>query len=370
MKIKEYKVKGEVRYGFNIYFGKDLLTGKERRTQRRGFKTRREAIEAYSMLSAKGGVEDRSAKTFEDVYNEWKEVYFDTVRETSYIKTIDLFRLHILPAIGSYRIKYIDVSALQKQVTAWRDEGKNYKVYVNYISRVFKYAIHLGLIESNVCEKIYMPKAKTKAKRSSKLSFWSAEELNLFLSIASDEMPLMWYTYFRLLAFTGMRKSEALALEWNDIDFMRNQISVSKTISPTLESPKGISDTKTEAGDRVIDMDPETMKVLKRWKHEQLSVENRISKLVFTNQRGDYVTRSYPIRVLDAFCKKHGLEPISIHGFRHTHCSLLFEAQATIKEVQDRLGHADIKTTMDVYAHVSKAKKKETVDKFVKLLGS
>lgn len=60
---------------------------------------------------------------------------------------------------------------------------------------------------------------------------------------------------------------------------------------------------------------------------------------------------------------------ITTHGFRHTHCSLLFEAGASIKEVQDRLGHSDIKTTMNIYAHVSKEKKEQTADIFAQYVG-
>lgn len=67
---------------------------------------------------------------------------------------------------------------------------------------------------------------------------------------------------------------------------------------------------------------------------------------------------------------KYNLESITTHGLRHTHCSLLFEAGATIKEFQYRLGHKDVKTTLDVYAHVTKKAKAETIDKFEKYLSN
>ena len=71
---------------------------------------------------------------------------------------------------------------------------------------------------------------------------------------------------------------------------------------------------------------------------------------------------------LTPFLEKHNLEHITAHGLRHTHCSLLFEAGASIKEVQYRLGHRDVKTTLDVYAHVTKKAKSETIDKFTNFL--
>lgn len=66
----------------------------------------------------------------------------------------------------------------------------------------------------------------------------------------------------------------------------------------------------------------------------------------------------------ESFCKRAGIKKITLHGFRHTHCSLLLEAGATIKEVQYRLGHTAVQTTMNVYAHVSMKKREETAQKF------
>lgn len=73
---------------------------------------------------------------------------------------------------------------------------------------------------------------------------------------------------------------------------------------------------------------------------------------------------------LEHIIKKHNLKRITPHGFRHTHCSLLFESGASIKEVQVRLGHTDIKTTMDIYNHVSKRQTEETANRFAKFMSS
>ncbi|RSL29140.1 hypothetical protein D7Z54_32800 [Salibacterium salarium] len=77
---------------------------------------------------------------------------------------------------------------------------------------------------------------------------------------------------------------------------------------------------------------------------------------------------AYPNDTFESFIKKHDLHRITIHGIRHTHASLLFEAGSSLKEVQDRLGHQDIKTTMDVYTHVTRAVKEKTADTFQKFM--
>lgn len=71
---------------------------------------------------------------------------------------------------------------------------------------------------------------------------------------------------------------------------------------------------------------------------------------------------------LRKICKKHKFKEIKIHGFRHTHCSLLFESGFTIQEVQDRLGHSDLKTTMSIYAHVTEKQRDKMADKFAKFM--
>lgn len=88
-------------------------------------------------------------------------------------------------------------------------------------------------------------------------------------------------------------------------------------------------------------------------------------QLVFSNEHNEYLqptkTRKWIVKVQ----KKYNLKSITAHGLRHTHCSLLFEAGVSIKEVQDRLGHSDVQTTLNIYAHVSKEKKTSAIQKFV-----
>lgn len=137
----------------------------------------------------------------------------------------------------------------------------------------------------------------------------------------------------------------------------------------TINTPKTIN------GIREIAIDPSTIKVLKQWKkiqREELLILGYNSmnseQLIFHSNKNKLLqpgkTRKWILQVQ----QKYNLNEITTHGLRHTHCSLLFEAGATIKEVQDRLGHSDIKTTMNIYAHVTENAKEETADKFAKFM--
>ncbi|WP_255250303.1 tyrosine-type recombinase/integrase [Lysinibacillus fusiformis] len=87
-------------------------------------------------------------------------------------------------------------------------------------------------------------------------------------------------------------------------------------------------------------------------------------QLVFSNKFNEYLQLAIPQKWMLSVQKKYGLEKISPHGLRHTHCSLMFEADATIKEVQERLGHNNINTTLNIYTHVTKKAKSEAIQKF------
>lgn len=87
-------------------------------------------------------------------------------------------------------------------------------------------------------------------------------------------------------------------------------------------------------------------------------------QLLFTNIDNQFLSPAKPRKWLSKVQQKYELSKITVHGFRHTHCSLLFEANATILEVKERLGHSDVQTTMNIYTHETKKTKKETAQKF------
>lgn len=91
-------------------------------------------------------------------------------------------------------------------------------------------------------------------------------------------------------------------------------------------------------------------------------------RMVFTREDGTPIRLAYPNDKLNEIIRSNNLHKITVHGLRHTHASLLFEAGASIKEVQERLGHSDIKMTMNIYTHVTKAVKEKTADRFEKFM--
>lgn len=373
--IKEYTTpKGEKRYKFLIYVGKDETTGHTIQIKKQGFKSKDEALEAYlnyKLKIVKGEYEPLKKKklTFKQLFESWDKVYKPTVKESTYAVTMRYFNNHILSALGNIYVEKITVSECQKAVNKWFEEAPHtFDRFIHYASKVFKYGIDMELLTSNPMEKVIKPKLKERPQQYQE--FYDKDELNKFLSCAK-KCNFRYFVYFRLLAYTGMRKGESLALKWSDIDFETNTISITRNVTTGLNNRPYISNGKTANSVRRIPVDSETMNYLKEWRYCQqkdmlkkgfnfLDADNYI----FPTINNGITSLSKPRQWNKSICDKFGLRRIKIHGFRHTHASLCYSAGLNAKEIQKRLGHADSKTTMNVYTHVMKNDEKKAVKKF------
>jgi integrase len=380
--IKQYSKKdGSKAYMYSLYVGTDPLTGKSKRTTRRGFTTKKEAALSLSRLQLEieknGSLVARDDTTlFKDVYLLWLEQYKNGVKENTLRQTKYLFRNYILPQLGDYRIDRIKVPHCQKAVNAWSEKIKIFKLIKNYASGIFEYAISLSICSDNPMSKIQIPikKESLDDEDENNLKFYSKEELITFMACLEKEQNLKKISFFRLLAFTGARKSEVLALTWEDVDFVNKRLNINKTLA-VGESGVIVNTPKTKASKRNISLDDRTLDILKEWRKEQrklyfalgFNTSNK-EQPVFTNKFNRYIWPNTVSTWSQYIVDKYELDSIKIHGFRHTHCSLLFESGASIQEVKERLGHAKIETTMNIYTHVTKKQAEATADRFAQYM--
>lgn len=376
--IKSYKLKnGETRYEFPVYLGVDPLTGKQKRSSRGKFKTRREAelaLDRIKLEVANGTYQQQRAETYQEVYDLWVKQYEKTVEESTYVKTIGLFKNHILPKMGTYKIEKIHVDVCQKHVDESASKLKKYRMVKSYAAKVLDFAIKRGYIQTNPFALVDLPTNTSKKAKGvdedEAENFYTREQLIEFLACLERESNHKAYVLFRLLAFSGMRRGEALALTWNDLNFTTNELRINKALSLGKDNRLYVKSTKTGIA-RTIKMDDKTMVILKEWKKKQkqdylvLGFNTMQPKqLVFSNEHNEHMQLTKIRKWIVQVQNKYKLGTITTHGLHHTHCSLLFEAGASLKEVQDRLGHTDVKTTMNIYAHVTKKAKEEAILKF------
>lgn len=373
-KIKKYTKKdGTTAYKFNVYLGVDLQTGKKKRTTRQGFSSQKEARLALARLEIgedhpqkrDGSPLTKKYITFEDVYKAWLESYKNTVKRTTSMNTENFFRNQILPKFGTKVLGSITADYCQTVVNGWAETYTNYKVLKGYAQRVLDYAIRRKLLSDNPFQLVVLPRQE-KAPIDNRALFFTKTELLDFLAFMQQQSSYD-YALFRVLAYTGMRKCESLALTWVDIDFSRQTVRINKTLAD-YDGAIHVTTPKTPNSIRTIALDPTTLKILKKWRFIQrrdlLLRGRRIQKdadqLLFPNENNGFRYLDYPNYAMAQYPGKY----LTPKGLRHTHASLLFEAGASIKEVQMRLGHSSIQTTMDIYTHVTQASAQATSDKF------
>ncbi|MGO3298554.1 MAG: site-specific integrase, partial [Pseudolactococcus laudensis] len=212
---------------------------------------------------------------------------------------------------------------------------------------------------------------KLKNRTTKKIKYFDNDELKKFLSYLDsldDTIDNQLHvTMYRFLLATGLRVGECLALSWSDIDFNNETVSVYKTI---LQNGTLQNSTKTKESTRVVAFDKEISHSLKMWQSSQSTQRKVVSlsnQYVFSLNNSNLIYAYESLKLQNHF-KNAKVSNIGFHGFRHTHASLLMNADVNPKEIQLRLGHADYSITMNTYSHLSKDKKKDTAEKFGNIL--
>ncbi len=371
MKITEHKKKnGTIVYRASIYLGIDQMTGKRVKTSITG-RTRKEvnqkAKHAQLDFLSNGSTIKRKVviKTFKELSHLWLETYKLTVKPQTYDATVTRLNRHIMPTLGNIKVDKITASDIQMLINRLSKYYVNYTAVRSVIRKVLQQGVLLGLIDYNSARDIILPRKQPNAKK--KVKFIDPSDLKSFLEHLETSQHKRYNLYFdavlyQLLLSTGLRIGEACALEWGDIDLENGTIAINKTYNKNL---KFLSTAKTQSGNRVISVDKKTLRSLKLYQMRQRQLFNevgaRVSEVVFATPTRKYFNASVRQSALDTRCKEAGIERFTFHAFRHTHASLLLNAGISYKELQYRLGHANISMTLDTYGHLSKDKEKEAV---------
>ena len=378
--IKKYTTKnGETRYLFQTYLGIDPITNKERRTTRRGFKTIKEAKQAERNLlldveenglpsNQSDGFQD---PTFEKIAFLWLENYKTTVKPRTFenvrVKVEKMTEEHF----KELKLKKITVAYCQRVVIELSKTYVLYNHYLSVINRIFKYAVLMDILDSNPFDKVIKPKSRQTQRKG---NFLTKEELKEFLKLAQNTTLSYFFPLVHLMSYTGLRQGEALALKWSDIDFENKKITVNKTAA-RIKEKQILQTPKTKNSKRVISIDPATLSILKGWKKDQIKIYFKNGKhfegddnFIFTNERAEWVHIHNFIRYFKRFIADHKLKPITPHGLRHTHASLLFSAGVEPKNISDRLGHSTVQITLDLYTHITEEQRTDTVEKLLEYM--
>ncbi|RQN00090.1 site-specific integrase [Staphylococcus warneri] len=369
---------------YRISTGKNPTTGKYEYISKSGFKRKSDAKHHAEMVERQlrnGEYIAPSTSTFKQVADDWLKQYANDAKVSS-VRAREKAIYHAIERFNTYPIQTIKKHDYQRFVD---DMSAQYsKNYVDSIvastNMIFKYAYDMKLIKVVPSEGIKRPKKKRTVEELEDTEihkkFLEKDELFQFLEVAkNNHAPLNSFQVFTTLAYTGLRAGELLALKWSDIDFDNNTISITKTYyNPNNNKKKyQILTPKTESSIGKITVDANVIKMLHDYKinvqdnwKDELYVDNNF---VFTDNNGyPLVIKKLSMWIQSIMSRTDINKNISTHSFRYTHCALLIEAGVHIKEIQERLRHKDINTTMNIYAKITNSYKKDASQKFSRLM--
>lgn len=337
-----------------------------------GYATKREAEYAVQELEQKlhQGVNIDDNPIFKDYMWEW----YKTFRKGKYSKRNDKdIELAIHTATKFFKqtkIKSITRAKYQEFIN-WYGEthaSASVKKVHTYTKACLQDAYNDKLIDRDPTYRVI-----TRGKAPNKdenLKFLNVKETEKLVAVVKDGLkPTTESRYMILLSLnTGLRFSEVLALTWADIDFNERTIRVNKSFDYTVTHQ--LQPTKTKSSIRTITVDRQTLNILREYQIANRKLHPEY--LFIDGSLTPTISNTACNKMLKKCCEKAGVKPITFHGLRHTHCSLLLYQGVNIKYISQRLGHSDVSTTYSIYSHVidelSQAENKKVCETFEKIM--
>lgn len=343
---------------------------------------------------------------------------------------ISILEYRVLPALGSVKLSKVNAVMIENVLADMRAQKKAIKTIkrtFTAINSVFRYAYRKGVIEENPCQRVELPSERVekmeKAERASEIRCFNLEQSKAFLAALHGPFPrtaaarvvtnahgktyeVSGYTYdvmlpqieiafFTLALYSGARRGELCALTWNDIDFKHHTLTINKATARTSDGFV-IKSPKTEAGYRTISLPTVVFDELHRWRGEQTEKilalgtywkgERGKGGLIFTQEDGRMrspesfynrflsIIRSYnegiDKKIAEGTARAEDKLPeIRLHDLRHSSASILIASGMDAVTVAHRLGHSDVATTLNTYAHAFRTADEEAANKLERLLG-
>ena len=329
-------------------------TGERKQSQKRGFKTKREAQiwEREQLNKATADLD----MTFDSFVEQYTADMQTRIKENTWATKEHIIRTKIIPYFGKQKMSSITA----QQIITWQNELMNYKdengkslspVYLktinNQLSAIFNHAVKYYNLRENPCKKA----GSMGKKKNREMLFWTKEEYLKFAEVMMDK-PLSFYA-FEMLYWCGIREGELLALTPADFDFEKCTVSITKSYQ-RLNGQDLITTPKTEKSNRVIKMPQFLADEMQDYLKQLYGIES--------NDRMFTVTKSYLHREMDRGAKEAGVKRIRIHDIRHSAVSLLIDMGFSATAIADRVGHESIDITYN-YAHLFPSKQTEMAEK-------
>lgn len=289
----------------------------------------------------------------------------------------------ILEYFGKKKLVLIDAEAVKRYIKYCNTEartkrGEPYNPtttqhHFSTLRNILEYARRFKYIQSDPCQDLTQKEKPQRGKKH--IDFLAPEDAKAFLS-ALDGEPLFWRAFMNVLITTGLRRGEAVGLQWGDIDADKLTITVQRNVTIDTGSADKYHVGATKTGEtRTVPISPRVLALLGALKQEQQARFGAVmlpTAYIFSSAADAYkpIYPTEPTRWQRKFTERHNLPKVSPHDLRHTAATLALEAGANLKQVQNLLGHSDPGTTMKFYAGVTEEAQRRTVEGIESLLAN
>ncbi len=314
---------------------------------------------------------------FADYMEKWLDIIKSSVAVPTFASYSTTVKKIVAPYFREKEVTLKNLTAKDIQEFYLRElERVSASSVIHYhanIHKALKYAVKIDLIDVNPADKVERPKKDRYVG-----SFYDADEVNALFEAAKGtklEFPILFG------AFYGLRRSEAIGLKWDAIDFDQNTITIRHTVTSCDLDGKRVlvaaDTTKTKSSMRTLPLVPFMRERLLALREEQK--ENRrlcgrsyikdYVDYVCVNEIGDLIKPHYVTESFPKLLKANGLRPVRYHDLRHSCASLLLANGVPMKQIQEWLGHSDFSTTANIYAHLDYSSKLTSADAMLNGLG-
>lgn len=246
---------------------------------------------------------------------------------------------------------------------------KTQKHYGTFISDVLRYAIKCKLITDNPCAKIVYGKDDHKEK-----VIYTLDEVKRLLAVIEQKAPINYKLYYHLLAYCGMRRGEALGIEYKDIDFDDSVLKLRRTSNYHVGFGIYTDTLKNDPSYRTLYLHPKLIEMIKQLKAEQKILAEKCgdqwheSDRLFVNWCGKPANPNYLYMWLKKFCEKEDLPFHGLHAFRHFVATQALANGVDVKSVSTMLGHSQTSTTLNIYTHAVQPSNEKALNTVANLL--
>lgn len=296
-------------------------------------------------------------------------------------RTVEVYEMiikqHLIPKLGNLTLTQLRPEHLQKYYTDMLNVGRHdgsgglsaqsVRHHHTALHKALQTALEWGLLIRNVADAVKPPRAQR-----TEMSTWEQEEMAKFLDAARNTP---YHALFYTALFTGMRRSELLALSWKDVDFIFGQVYVNRGLHRLKDHSYVFTQPKSAKSRRTVALPPSAILVLQAHREARerealmLGISLTDDALVFSTPEGEPLRPNTISRAWTMLAARAHVKVIRLHDARHTHASLMLKQGIHPKIVQERLGHASIQITLDTYSHVTPGLQAAAAAKFDEGLG-